>query len=218
MKKIIIVLVFLPLFSLAQSLDSLLFVDFGVGVATDLNYSKEDVSTYSPDMSSCFSEDGILKKGIELNLGMKLNEKWKAGLGFLNSSIYGFNDVEYYEGKFIEKNFFVEYDFKKYRLIDLFLSASTGLVDYEAKRFLTSDNSELTINSPEGRAFKVAIAFGLKMKFSNDIQLIFKHNISRINDDGFDGWDYGTNVDLYSFSSINLRLPFSILSSGNKEE
>ncbi len=184
MKKIIIVLVLLPLFSLAQSLDSLLFVDFGVGVATDLNYSKEDVSTYSPDMSSCFSEDGILKKGIELNLGMKLNEKWKTGLGFLNSSIYGFNDVEY----------------------------------YEAKRFLTSDNSELTINSREGRAFKVAIAFGLKMKFSNDIQLIFKHNISRINDDGFDGWDYGTNVDLYSFSSINLRLPFSILSSGNKEE
>jgi hypothetical protein len=126
--------------------------------------------------------------------------------------------VEYYEGKFIEKNFFVEYDFKNYRLIDLFLSASTGLVDYEAKRFLTSDNSELTINSSERRAFNVAIAFGLKMKFSNDIQLIFKHNISRINDDGFDVWDYGTNVDLYSFSSINLRLPFSILSSGNKEE
>lgn len=211
MKKILLIVLLLPILSFAQSLDSLIVIDLGFGLAKDLSYTNKDVNDYSPDMSSYFDNEKVLKNGVEFNIAYKLNKKCLVGFDFLNSSIYGYNNVEYFEGKFNEKNFFIEYDILNFKMIDAFLNASTGLVDYEAKRFLLLDDTELSINSPNGRDFKSAVAFGLKLNFINDIQLIFKYNFTRIYDDGFDGWDYGTDVDLYSFRSVNLRLPLSSL-------
>lgn len=211
MKRLLLIIILSPLLTFSQLKDSLLFLDFGIGFTSDLNYPNEDVNSFSPDMSSSFSHQTTLKKGVEFNVGYQIREKWAMGFGLMISEIYGYNNIEYYNGKFNEKKLFIQYDIFNVKNVDLFSMLSTALVKYEAERFLVSDNTKLLINSPNGKTFKIGLDLGFKIKFKSDINMLIKHSVNKVNDDGFDGWDYGTDIDLYSFTSATLRVPFSWL-------
>ena len=70
-----------------------------------------------------------------------------------------------------------------------FTDASLGQVEYEASRFLVSDDSELTINSPDETANKMALGLGAKMAIKDNMTIVVKYTLNELDDDGFDGWD-----------------------------
>lgn len=211
MKRLLLIIVLSPLLTYSQLKDSLIFLDFGIGFTSDLNYPNKDVNSFSPDMSSSFSHETIVKRGVEFNVGYQIREKWAMGFGLMVAEIYGYNNIEYYNGKFNEKKLFIQYDIFNVKNVDVFSSFSTAIVNYEAQRFLVKDNTQLVINSPDGQTYKMGLDLGLKINFKSDINLLLKHSVNKVFDDGFDGWDYGTDIDLYSFTSATLRVPLSWL-------
>ena len=72
-----------------------------------------------------------------------------------------------------------------------------GEVEYRARRFLVYDDSQLPINSPDGKANKKFLCLGLKMDLKNHTAIVAKYVINEIEDDGFEG-DYGSGVDRYN--------------------
>jgi hypothetical protein len=43
------------------------------------------------------------------------------------------------------------------------------------------------------------------MNLKNNTAIVAKYIINEIEDDGFDGWDYGSGVDRYATISIGLK-------------
>ena len=93
--------------------------------------------------------------------------------------------------------------------IMFFANASLGQVEYEASSFLVLDDSELPINSPDGTANKMALGLGAKMELQNNMSVVVKYTLNELYDDGFDGWDYRSDVDRYAFMSISIRMNLS---------
>ena len=90
-----------------------------------------------------------------------------------------------------------------------FTDASLGQVEYEASRFLVSDDSELTINSPDETANKMALGLGAKMATKDNMTIVVKYTLNELDDDGFDDWDYGSGTNRYTFMSVGLRMKLS---------
>ena len=206
MKKILI-LFFLPIFSFAQEAstdnsDSKGLI-FGVnyGINQDLLYSDEDINTFSGDMSSEILDS---EKGYQISVAYKY-EKITFGVNFSNGKLKGENEVEYFNSDFSERNLYVEYDIFKKSKYEFFISGSYGEIDYESKRFLLYDDTELTINSPSGTSTKRNFGGGVRIYLADNFLLVFSSSLNLIDDDGLDGWDYGTDLDKYSFHSLGLR-------------
>ena len=102
---------------------------------------------------------------------------------------------------------FLNYDLYTIQKLVCFAHASVGEVEYEANRFLVYDDSELPINSPNGKANKKALGLGLQMNLKTKQQSL-RNIINEIDDDGFDGWDYGSGVDRYTTYSVGLNFNF----------
>ena len=205
MKHIIIVLTFLPVFVFSQ-IDDQKGIVFGLnyGFAQDISYTEEDINEFSPDMSSeILGSD----RGYQISIGYKVNDI-TFGINFRNCNITGENTIEYHESKFRERNLFAEYDIVKKDSYILFLTGSFGSVNYDSKRYLIHDDTELPINSPSGDASKYNFGGGIKILLTDYLLLTASTTMDVVDDDGFDGWDYGTNIDKFSYHSVGLRILF----------
>tara|TARA_B110000977_G_C11014847_1_gene469054 strand:- start:2 stop:631 length:630 start_codon:yes stop_codon:yes gene_type:complete len=205
MKNAILILALLPMVSMAQVKEKL-FVEASIGLVEDLEYKDKDINMFSPDMSSRHSNKSGLENGLDLSIGYQYSDKLVFGINFLEAEISASNDVEYFQGEFNDINAFIQYDIYQIKKMMFFANASLGQVEYEASRFLVSDDSELTINSPEGTANKMALGIGAKMQFKENLSILLKYTLNELNDDGFDGWDYGSGVDRYAYISLALRM------------
>ena len=205
MKHIIIVLTFLPLFVVSQIEDQNSFI-FGInyGFTQDISYTEEDINEFSPDMSSEILESD---RGYQLSIGYKFSNI-TLGINFRNCNISGENTIEYHQSKFRERNLFAEYDILKRNKYILFLTGSFGNINYESKRYLIHDDTELPTNSPSGDASKYNFGGGMKILLTDYLLLTASTTIDVVDDDGFDGWDYGTNIDKFSYHSVGLRILF----------
>lgn len=205
MKHIIIVLTFLPVFVFSQ-IDHQKGIVFGLnyGFAQDISYTAEDINEFSPDMSSEILESD---RGYQLSIGYKYNDI-TFGANFRSCNIKGENTIEYHQSKFRERNLFAEYDIIKKDRYILFLTGSFGNINYESKRYLIYDDTELTINSPSGDASKYNFGGGIKMILTDYLLLTASTTMDVVDDDGFDGWDYGTNIDKFSYHSVGLTVLF----------
>ena len=205
MKHIIIVFTFLPVFVFSQIDDQKGFI-FGLnyGFAQDISYTSEDVNEFSPDMSSeIFGSD----KGYQLSIGYTFSDI-TFGIKFGKSNITGENTIEYHQSKFRERNLFAEYDILKRNKYILFLTGSFGSINYDSKRYLIYDDTEIPTNSPSGDASKYNFGGGIKILLTDYLLLTASTTMDVVDDDGFDGWDYGTNIDKFSYHSVGLRILF----------
>ena len=208
MKNIILILALLPMVSMAQITDKL-FAEVSFGLVEDIEHTDKDINLFSPDMSSSHSSDAELENGFDISIGYQYSEKIAVGFSYLDAEISGSNDVEYFQGEFTDMSAFIQYDLYQVKNIMFFADASLGQVEYEASRFLVSDDSELPINSPDGTANKMALGLGAKMAIKDNMTIVVKYTLNELDDDGFDGWDYGSDTDRYAFMSVGLRMKLS---------
>ena len=208
MKNILLILALLPMVSMAQITDKL-FAEVSFGLVEDIEHTDKDINLFSPDMSSSHSSDAELENGFDISIGYQYSEKIAVGFSYLDAEISGSNDVEYFQGEFTDMSAFIQYDLYQVKNIMFFADASLGQVEYEASRFLVSDDSELPINSPDGTANKMALGLGAKMAIKDNMTIVVKYTLNELDDDGFDGWDYGSDTDRYAFMSIGVRMNLS---------
>ena len=195
----------MPCIAMGQITDKL-FVEFNIIFVDDLEYTDKDVNLFSPDMSSGHNSKSEIKNGASASLGYNFSNKLSFGVSYIESNISASNDIEYFQGSFTDKSIFVNYDLYNIQKIVCFAQASMGKVEYNASRFLVYDDSEIPINSPNGKANKKALGLGLQMNIDNHTAIVAKYIINEIADDGFDGWDYGSGVDRFATFSIGLNL------------
>ena len=208
MKNILLILALLPMVSMAQITDKL-FAEVSFGIVEDIEHTDKDIDLFSPDMSRSHSSDAELENGFDISIGYQYSEKIAVGFSYLDAEISGSNDVEYFQGEFTDMSAFIQYDLYQVKNIMFFADASLGQVEYEASRFLVSDDSELPINSPDGTANKMALGLGAKMAVKDNMTIVVKYTLNELDDDGFDGWDYGSDTDRYAFMSVGLRMKLS---------
>ena len=208
MKNILLILALLPMVSMAQITDKL-FAEVSFGLVEDIEHTDKDINLLSPDMSTSHSSDAELENGFDISIGYQYSEKIAVGFSYLDAEISGSNDVEYFQGEFTDMSAFIQYDLYQVKNIMFFADASLGQVEYEASRFLVSDDSELPINSPDGTANKMALGLGAKMAVKDNMTIVVKYTLNELDDDGFDGWDYGSDTDRYAFMSVGLRMKLS---------
>lgn len=205
MRNIIFILALVPIIGTAQITDKL-FAEFNIVYVDDLEYTDKDVNSFSPDMYSGHNEKSDIENGINFSVGYKYSANLSFGFTYSEADISASNDIEYYKGSFNDMSAFITYDLYKIQNFMLFGYASMGEIEYEASRYLVFDDSELPVNSPNGTANKMALGFGIKMNMKNNMAVVAKYILNEIDDDGFDGWDYGSGVDRYADISIGLRL------------
>lgn len=204
MKQLVFIITLMPMIGMAQITDKL-FAEVNVVFVNDLEYADKDINPFSPDMSSGHNDKSNIENGLSMSLGYNFSSKLSFGASYVEADISASNDIEYFLGSFADKSVFVNYDLYNIQKLVLFAHASMGEVEYEASRFLVNDDSELPINSPNGTANKKALGIGLNMNLKNNTAIVAKYIINEIEDDGFDGWDYGSGVDRYATISIGLK-------------
>ena len=207
MKKFLFIIILIPFIGMAQISDNL-FVEFNRVFVEDLKYTDKDINHFSPDMSSGHNSKSTIETGESMSLGYNFSDKLSFGASYIIAEISASNDIEYFNGNFTDKSVFINYDLYTIQKLVCFAHASVGEVEYEASRFLVYDDSELPINSPNGKANKKALGLGLKMSIKNQTAIVAKYIINEIDDDGFDGWDYGSEVDRYATYSVGLNFNF----------
>lgn len=204
MKNILTITLLLPFYLFSQINDGSVILGVQYGFVQDVNFQDLDVNSYSPDMSSDFLSSD---KGAEFRVGYKLS-KATLGLSYRLCNISGENDIEYHNSNFNERNIFVEYDVVENSNFILFISAGYGLLNYESKRYLVADDTQIPVNSPEGNTTKYNYGLGVKIPLSDNFLLSISTTRDLVEDDGFDGWDYGTNKDKFSFHSLGMSYVF----------
>ena len=140
-------------------------------------------------MSTSHSSDAELENGFDISIDYQFSEKIAVEFSYLDAEISVSNDVEYFQVEFTDMSAFIQYDLYQVKNIFFFTDASLGQVEYEASRFLVSDDSELPINSPDGTANKMALGLGAKMAIKDNMTIEVKYTLNELDDDGFDGWD-----------------------------
>lgn len=195
----------MPFIGRAQITEDL-YLEFNTVFVDDLEYTNKDINLFSPDMSSSHNNKSEIEQGVNMSLGYNFSNKLSFGVSYIDADISASNDIEYFSGNFTDKSVFVNYDLYTIQNLVCFAHVSMGEVEYEASRYLVYDDSELSINSPNGKANKKALGLGLQMNLKNHIAIVAKYIINEIEDDGFDGWDYGSGVDRYATMSIGLKI------------
>ena len=195
----------MPLIGMAQITDNL-FLEFNRVFVDDLKYTDKDINLFSPDMSSGHNSKSAIEEGVSMSCGYNFSDKLSFGVSYIKADISASNDIEYFVGNFTDKSVFANYDLCNIQKIVCFVHASMGEVEYNASRFLVYDDSEIPINSPNGKANKKALGLGLQVDLKNHTAIVAKYIINEIEDDGFDGWDYGSGVDRYATMSIGLKM------------
>ncbi len=188
----------------AQTNDKL-YTEVNMVFVNDLEYTNKDVNLFSSDMSSGYNSKSKIENGLSFSLGYSFSQKLSFGISYIDSDISASNDIEYFQGSFKDKSVFVHYDLFTLQKLECFAHLSMGEVRYKASRFLVYDDSELPVNSPNGTANKKALGLGLKFNLKNNMAIVAKYIINEIEDDGLDGWDYGSGVDRYSIINIGLN-------------
>ena len=190
---------------MAQITDDL-YLEFNMVFIDDLEYTNKDINLFSPDMSSGHNNKSEIEQGVNINFGYNFSNKLSFGVSYIDADISASNDIEYFVGNFNDKSVFANYYLYSIQKLVCFAHASVGTVEYEASRFLVYDDSQLPINSPNGKANKKALGLGFQIDLKNHTAIVAKYIINEIEDDGFDGWDYGSGVDRYATISIGLKM------------
>lgn len=181
------------------------YVGYNYGVIEDVFYPDLDINPHSPDMASDYEGSVEHRNASQYSLGYQVSEKLVLGVNYKDAEIYGCNEIEFYEGVFTEYNAFAQYDVFDFKQATVYASGSIGQVDFSANRSLMFDDGVIPLNTYTGDSDKFSYGVGLRIPFGDNIQLTLDYSFDEVKHDGFDGWDYGSGVDRYTFKSVGLR-------------
>ena len=207
--KLVLLIFSFPFVLMSQNKgDFRLAIDYGQII--DEKHTVHDVDDFSSDLYSRNNDE--FKKSPRFSFAYSVNDSLLIGISYMKSNICGSNDIEYWNGEFDDLSLFS--NFKIYTISNstIYIKYGIGLINYNASRNLLSDNSKIPINSPNGNnILKHQYAIGTSFIFFNRLKLNFEISRNNVNDDGFDGWDYGSGVDRYIYRSIGLSYLISNL-------
>tara|TARA_B100001250_G_scaffold73043_1_gene59619 strand:+ start:902 stop:1522 length:621 start_codon:yes stop_codon:yes gene_type:complete len=204
MKKIVFVILIVPSLLFGQQKGDY-FLQFNYGLVYDEYAPEMDVNPWSPDMQSEFNGRDDVKEGNQYSFGYYVIDKLSLGINYMDAKISGSNSVEFYDGKFTERNLVANFDVQEFNNLVFFVTASSGKVEWSATRNLMSGDTEMPLSIYEGEADKNSYGGGLRYKF-DDFEISLSVVRNTIQHDGFDGWDYGSNNDQYLYQSLGIRL------------
>lgn len=204
MKKIVFIILVVPSLLFGQQKGDC-FLQFNYGLVYDEYAPEMDVNPWSPDMQSELNGRDDVKEGNQFSFGYYVVDNFSLGINYMDASISGSNSVEFYDGKFTERNIEANFDVQEFNNFVFFVSASSGKVEWSASRNLMSGATEIPLSIYEGEADKNSYGGGIRYKLDNiEISLSVLRNT--IKNDGFDGWDYGSGNDQYLYQSLGVRL------------
>jgi hypothetical protein len=208
MKKLLLLISFITLGVHTQAQtqpgNSDFIVGTHVGISYDVLYTNKDINEYSPDMKTTdFSNLGYVS---QYSLERVHSTCFQYGVKVNFARINAENEIELFHGYFTEFSLTSRYTFlNKPKLFNLYVAPSIGRVKFNSTRELVSDGGQLPLNSENGVSLKWDISFGIERNLSHNIICYAEATFNEVRDDGFDGWDYGTNVDKYNFYAIGFK-------------
>lgn len=205
MKRIIVFcLAVVPALLWAQEPGSF-YVGYNYGVIEDVFYPDLDINPYSPDMASDYEGSVEYRNASQYSLGYQASEKLVLGVNYMKGEIYGANSIEFYDGVFTEYNAFAQYDVFEFNQAMVYASGSYGQIDFSADRSLMFDDGVIPLNTYSDESTKFSYGLGVRIPFGDNLQITLDYTFDEVKHDGFDGWDYGSGVDRYTFKSVGLR-------------
>lgn len=197
------VLIFLALVAFGTALvaQNKLNAEYQIGYFVD-QFDDDGLNIFSPDLNSTGGYgDKEMSSRILLNyrLSDKVNFDFIYGDGFAE----GQNDVESYNNNFTEMGVIANVEVYTRDKYTLYVNAGYSTIDFNAERYLVSgsevphsvvsDNAEVT-------------TYGAKLKYSTEgcMYLTLSFNVYDIDNDGFDGWDNGTESELLLFRGFGI--------------
>ena len=175
--------------------------EYQIGYFVD-QFDDDGLNIFSPDLNSTGGYgDKEMSSRILLNyrLSDKVNFDFIYGDGFAE----GQNDVESYNTNFTEMGVIANVEVYTRDKYTLYVNAGYSTIDFNAERYLVSgsevphsvvsDNAEVT-------------TYGAKLKYSTEgcMYLTLSFNVYDIDNDGFDGWDNGTESELLLFRGFGI--------------
>lgn len=200
MKKVILIFLFIPFVGYSQ-LSQLTF-EFQKGSFQDVLHTDLDINSFSPDMSS--PSDNFDLNSTRFSVFYPVYNNFLLGVFYSENKSSGTNPVELYETSFDEYGLILEYDFYKISDFTLFTNLFASSIDFNASRYFQIDNS-IPISTIVDETTARGYGLGAKYSFSQNVLLSFCYSYYHVFHDGFDGWDYDTDIDKLNYTSLALR-------------
>lgn len=200
MKKIILILFITPYLSFSQF--SEFTFEFERGFFEDVLHSDLDENSFSSDLSSTF--EGLKFNSLRFAVYYPIYNKFQLGVFYSDNKSSGANSVEYYETKFDEYGLNLEYDFYQLDDFTFFTDVFVSNINFNSSRYFL-ENKTFPISEISDDATALGYGFGANYNISKKVMLSFSYSLYSINNDGFDGWDYGTDIDKLIYRSFSIR-------------
>jgi outer membrane protein OmpA-like peptidoglycan-associated protein len=223
MKKIIITLLsVLPLFAVSQNLfnpglleSGKLSVGFNYGTVYDIDFPKYDIDPNSPDLSSSFGDASF---SFLTSLNYSVTPSFSVGANWGMGSIYGENNVVYYNGEYSQYNLSTRLNL--FKLNDKLLTYGRlgfGVIAYSSELFLV--DGDASINVREADALKSNMALGAEYAINQHWAVNFDASYERVADNGFDSdsWNLGTGSDLFLHMTLGINYTIGSIPADKSE-
>lgn len=168
------------------------------------------------DMRGLYTDQDNFDYNFGLNMGVALSPVFSLYGNYQYGVLSGSNDIgEYYQTDFMQYGLGLRFLFhnltrrsaglKKWTFVPY---AGLNLTDFTAKRYLLNDQS--LISTVEGKQ-DIAANAGLELAYNlnRNWSILLKTGYNWVNNDGLDGYDYGTGQDQFLRSNLGIRYKFT---------
>lgn len=200
MKKIVLIFAAVGL-SFTVAAQDKINLEFQMGYFMDQD-NDDGLNAFSPDMSSNPDvQDNELSSRFTVNYNM--SDKLSFDLIYGNGNSRGNNDVEMYVTEFTEVGLSANYLVYSQSKIDVFLNAGMSKIDFNSERTLMS-GSEIPHSVIEDESD--VRSYGAKIRYtkSDKMYMTLSYSVYNIDNDGFDGWDNGSDSDELVYTGIGI--------------
>jgi len=177
-------------------------IGLNIGTVYDIASSELDVDQWSSDLSSNLSDKICFSYLLSLNY--KISSDLSLLIDYGSGSIYGKNEIMYYDGQFSQYNISSTLNILSItNSTKLYAKVGLGVIKSKAKRRFIYDDIVFLENKNE--SLKSEIGLGINQKVSDRWDVNLEAVFNRVDDDGFDTWDDGTGNDKFLYTSIGIK-------------
>jgi hypothetical protein len=177
-------------------------IGLNIGTVYDIASSELDVDQWSSDLSSNLSDKICFSYLLSLNY--KISSDLSLLIDYGSGSIYGKNEIMYYDGQFSQYNISSTLNILSItNSTKLYAKVGLGVIKSKAKRRFFYDDIVFLENKTE--SLKSEIGLGINQKVSDRWDVNLEAVFNRVDDDGFDTWDDGTGNDKFLYTSIGIK-------------
>ena len=189
-----------------------LSLGINLGTVYDTDFSRLDLTNFSKELSSDFSDDPSVSYLVSLNYqatpSLSLGANWGSG------DIYGKNETHYFNGEYTQGNVTAQLNIVSLSpKTTVYVGCGIGVIDYIATRSFLHD--DITFLEEEGESMKANISCGLECEINDQLSVVMDASYERVADDGFDAWNEGIGHHKFLYTSFGLRLSLGVNKAEN---